>query len=93
MYRKTIWTILSMLLIAAFVLTACTPQATATTAPAEATPQLDLAAIAAKTGDHAKAAEIARSVVRWRDTAGESVDPSQRHDAILRTHRWLERAS
>lgn len=63
------------------------------TAPAEATPQLDLAAIASKTGDHAKAAEIARSVVRWRDTAGESVDPSQRHDAILRTHRWLERAS
>ena len=63
------------------------------TAPAEATPQLDLAAIAAKTGDQAKAAEIARSVVRWRDTAGESVDPSQRHDAILRTHRWLERAS
>lgn len=62
------------------------------TAPAEATPQLDLAAVAAKSGDHSRAADIARNVVRWRDASGEPVDLSERNDAILRTHRWLERA-
>jgi hypothetical protein len=62
-------------------------------APTDANPQLDLAAIAAKAGDHAKAAQIARNVVTWRDTAGEPVDLSERNQAILRTHRWLERAS
>ena len=63
------------------------------TAPAEATPQLDLAAVAAKSGDHSRAADIARSVVRWRDASGEPVDLSERNDAILRTHRWLEKTS
>ena len=62
-------------------------------APTEATPQFDLAAIAEKIGDHARAAEIARTVVKWRDAAGEPLDLSQRNDAILRAHLWLERVS
>jgi len=62
-------------------------------APSDATTQFDLAAIAAKNGEGAKAAAIARNVVRWRDAAGESIDLSSRNDAILRAHRWLERAN
>jgi hypothetical protein len=62
-------------------------------APTDANPQLDLAAIAAKAGDHTKAAQIARDVVTWRDPAGEPVDLSERNQAILRTHRWLDEAS
>jgi hypothetical protein len=54
---------------------------------------MDLAKIAERTGDEAKAAAIARDVLGWRDAAGGQVDLSQRNDAILRTHRWLERAS
>lgn len=60
--------------------------------PTDANLQMDLAKIAERTGDHAKAAAIARDVLGWRDAAGDQVDPSQRNDAILRTHRWLERA-
>lgn len=62
-------------------------------APTDANPQMDLAAIAARTGDDVNAAAIARSVLTWRDPSGDQVDLSQRNDAILRTHRWLERAS
>ena len=62
-------------------------------APTDATTQFDLAAIAAKNGDDAKAAAIARNVIRWRDAAGESIDLSDRNAAIVRAHRWLERAS
>ena len=54
---------------------------------------MDLAKIAERTGDDAKAAAIARNVLGWRDTAGDQVDLSHRNDAILRTHRWLERAT
>lgn len=63
-------------------------------APDEATPQLDLAAVAAREGLHGVAAEIARGVVSWRDGSGDGpVDLSDRAEAILRTHRWLEQAS
>jgi LysM repeat protein len=63
-------------------------------APQEATPQLDLAAIAAGEGQPGKAAAIARGVVTWRDGSGEGpLDLSERAEAILRTHRWLEEAS
>ncbi len=61
------------------------------TAPDESTPQLDLAAAAARTGDHASASDIARGVVRWRGVAGQAVDVSRRNDAILHTHQWLAR--
>lgn len=53
---------------------------------------MDLAKIAERAGDEAKAAAIARDVLGWRDAAGDQVDVSQRNDAIVRTHRWLERA-
>ncbi|MCC6497179.1 MAG: LysM peptidoglycan-binding domain-containing protein [Propionibacteriaceae bacterium] len=62
-------------------------------APLEDTPQLDLAKIAERAGDTARAAGIARGVVTRR--AGHSdgpLDLGQRSDAIMRTHRWLERA-
>jgi hypothetical protein len=62
-------------------------------APAEATPQLDLAAIAAKSGDDALAAEIARRVVTWRDDAGDPADLPPRADEILRRHRWADSAA
>lgn len=62
-------------------------------APTDANLQMDLAKIAERTGDDAKAAAIARNVLGWRDTAGDQVDLSHRNDAILRTHRWLERAT
>ena len=63
-------------------------------APNEATPQLDLAAVAAREGQPGKAAAIARGVVSWRDGGGEPpLDLSDRTETILRTHRWLEQAS
>ncbi|PKQ24850.1 MAG: hypothetical protein CVT65_00575 [Actinobacteria bacterium HGW-Actinobacteria-5] len=63
-------------------------------APSEATPQLDLAAVAAREGQPGKAAAIARGVVSWRDGGGEPpLDLSDRAETILRTHRWLEQAS
>ena len=63
-------------------------------APSEATPQLDLAAVAAREGQPGKAAAIARAVVTWRDGSGEPpLDLSDRAETILRTHRWLEQAS
>lgn len=62
-------------------------------APSEATPALDLAAVAAREGQPGRAAQIARGVVSWRDGGGEGpVDLPERADAILRAHRWLERA-
>ena len=63
-------------------------------APSEATPQLDLAAVAAREGQPGKAAAIARGVVSWRDGGGEPpLDLADRAETILRTHRWLEAAS
>lgn len=59
-------------------------------APTDANLQMDLAKIAERTGDDAKAAAIARNVLTWRDTIGDQVDLSHRNDAILRAHRWLE---
>lgn len=61
-------------------------------APTDTTSQFDLAAVASRTGDRAKAAAIARAIVTARDEAGESFDLSQRAESILRIHRWLERA-
>ena len=61
-------------------------------APRDANLQMDLAKIAERTGDEANAAAIARSVLGWRDAVGDQVDLSRRNDAILRTHRLLERA-
>ena len=61
-------------------------------APTDANPQMDLAKIAERTGDQAKAAAILRGVIARSDAAGDQVDLSQRNDAILGTHRWLERA-
>lgn len=63
-------------------------------APHEDTPGLDLAAIAAREGQPAKAAEIAREVMSWRDGSGDGPpDLGDRSETILRTHRWLEQAS
>jgi len=63
-------------------------------APEVATPQLDLAAVAAREGQPGKAAAIARGVVAWRDGSGEGpLDLPDRAETILRTHRWLEEAS
>lgn len=62
-------------------------------APSETTPQLDLAAIAARSGDDALADEIARRVVTWRDGAGDPADLPPRADEILRQHRWSESAA
>lgn len=58
-------------------------------APTDTTPQLDLAAVASRTGDRAKAAAIARDIVTSRDEAGENGDLSQRAESIMRIHRWL----
>jgi hypothetical protein len=60
-------------------------------APTDANLQMDLAKIAERTGDQANAAAIVRSVLGWRDAVGDQVDLSRRNDAILRTHRLLER--
>ena len=62
-------------------------------APTDTTPQLDLAAVASRTGDRAKAADIARNVVTWRNEAGETADLSQRAESIMRIHRWLARGT
>lgn len=62
-------------------------------APRDANTQMDLATIAAKAGDKAKAAAILRTVLTQRDAAGDQADLSQRNDAIVRTHQWLERVS
>ena len=63
------------------------------TAPHEATPQLDLAAVAAHEGDPQRAAEIARAMIAWRDGSVEGpVDLPGRAETILRSHRWLEQA-
>jgi hypothetical protein len=59
-------------------------------APTDANPQMDLAKIAERTGDEAKAAGILRSVIARGDAAGDQVDLSQRNEVIARTHRWLE---
>ena len=65
----------------------------AMTAPHEATPQLDLAAVAAHEGDPQRAAEIARAMIAWRDGSVEGpVDLPGRAETILRSHRWLEQA-
>lgn len=65
----------------------------AMTAPHEATPQLDLAAVAAREGDPQRAAEIARAMIAWRDGSVEGpVDLPGRAKIILRSHRWLEQA-
>jgi hypothetical protein len=60
-------------------------------APTDTTPRLDLAAVAALRGDSSAAAELARSVVAWRDEAGECIDPSRSAEAIIQIHRWLDR--
>lgn len=60
-------------------------------APADANLQMDLAKIAEGAGDESKAAAIARSVLTWRDAAGDQIDLSPRNDAIVRAHRWLAR--
>jgi len=62
-------------------------------APTDANPQMDLAKIAQRTGDEAKAAATIRNVLTWRDDAGDQVDLSRRNDAIVRTHRWLATGS
>ncbi len=62
-------------------------------APTDANLQMDLAKIAEKAGDDAKAAAIAKNVLTWRDAVGDQVDVSHRHDAIVRTHRWLDRVT
>lgn len=62
-------------------------------APLDANTHMDLATIEAKAGDEAKAATILRSILAQRDTAGDQADLSQRNDAILSTHRWLEKVS
>lgn len=60
-------------------------------APDEATPALDLAAVAARQGRDDEAAALARSVVEWRDGSDEPpVELPERADRILRAHRWLE---
>jgi hypothetical protein len=65
----------------------------ALTAPHEATPQLDLAAVAASEGDRGTTASIARSVVTWRDGAGDPIDLPDRAAKILRAKQWLSEAS
>ena len=59
-------------------------------APDEATPMLDLAAIAAHQGEQHRAAAIARDALTL---GGQPVDPSTRSESILRAHRWLTKAS
>jgi nucleoid-associated protein YgaU len=61
-------------------------------APTDANLQMDLAKIAERTGDEAKAAAILRSVITRSDSASDQVDLSRRNDAILRTHEWLDRS-
>jgi hypothetical protein len=59
--------------------------------PDDPTPHLDLARIADHEGRPAESARIAREVTDWSDRSGHGpVDTSERTDAILRAHRWLE---
>lgn len=62
----------------------------ALTAPDETTPQLDLAAIANREGNPEEAAAIAKAVVIGGRVGEPRADLSDRAEAILRTHRWLE---
>ena len=62
-------------------------------APDEATPKLDMAAVAAHEGHPDTAATIARTVVSRRHPHADPLGQTARTDAILRTHRWLEQAS
>ena len=68
------------------------PNSPSSPPPPQATPQLDLAAVAAKT------ATAPRRPTSPEASSGGATPPvsrstSQTNDAILRTHRWLERAS
>lgn len=65
----------------------------ALTAPDETTPQLDLAAIANREGNPEAAAAIAKAVVIGGRNGEPRADLSERAEAILRTHRWLETES
>lgn len=65
----------------------------ALTAPDETTPQLDLAAIANREGNPEAAAAIAMAVVIGNRNGEPRADLSERTEAILRTHRWLETES
>ncbi len=65
----------------------------ALTAPDETTPQLDLAAIANRAGNPEAAAAIAKAVVIGGRNGEPRADLSERAEAILRTHRWLETES
>lgn len=61
-------------------------------APDDPTPHLDLARIADHEGRPAEAARIAREVTEWSDHSGYGpIDTSERTNAILRAHKWLER--
>jgi LysM repeat protein len=60
-------------------------------APDDPTPHLDLARIADHEGRPADAGWIARELTDWTDRSGYGpIDPSERTNAILRAHRWLE---
>ncbi|MCB0910006.1 MAG: LysM peptidoglycan-binding domain-containing protein [Propionibacteriaceae bacterium] len=60
-------------------------------APDDPTPHLDLARIADHEGRPAEAARIAREVTEWSDHSGYGpIDTSERTNAILRAHKWLE---
>ena len=61
-------------------------------APYEASPHLDLAAIAEHEGNPEEAARIVKEVAGWDDHSGYGpLDPGERMDAILRAHKWLAR--
>lgn len=61
-------------------------------APGDPTPQLDLARIAEHEGRPDEAARIAREITDWNDHSGYGpIDTSERANAILRAHRWLDR--
>ncbi|MCW5952814.1 MAG: LysM peptidoglycan-binding domain-containing protein [Propionibacteriaceae bacterium] len=60
-------------------------------APEDPTPHLDLARIADHEGRPTEAARIAQEVTDWTDGSGYGpVDTSERTNAILRAHQWLE---
>lgn len=62
-------------------------------APDDPTPHLDLARIADHEGRPAEAQRIAREVTEWSDHSGYGpIDTSERTNAILRAHKWLERS-
>lgn len=61
-------------------------------APGDPTPQLDLARIADHEGHPDEAARIAREITEWNDHTGYGpIDTSERTNAILRAHKWLDR--